>query len=99
MFGLSKKERTAEALKRGTTAIMNGAFFHINEAENYGLNEAASAWVYTKAQALQIYILVVVFNNTLGRKHSWATPYGHTSIADSRRNLIDLIMMRDTNNV
>ncbi|MCP4319550.1 MAG: hypothetical protein GY789_27090 [Hyphomicrobiales bacterium] len=73
MFGKSKKERTIEALQRGTKAALSGGFFHVQDAEEYGLDEPASAWLYTEALAHQIYVLIVIFNNTLVKKHSWAT--------------------------
>ncbi len=74
MFGLSKKEQATEALQRGTKAILIGGFFHVQHAEEYGLNEQASAWLYTEALAHQIYVLIVIFNNTLAKEYSWATP-------------------------
>ena len=73
MFGLSKKERAKEALQRGTKAVLIGGFFHVQHAEEYGLNEQASAWFYTEALAHQIYILIVIFHNTFGKKYGWAT--------------------------
>jgi hypothetical protein len=73
MFGLSKKERATEALQRGTKAILIGGFFHVQHAEQYGLNEQASAWLYTEALAHQVYILIVIFNNTLAKQYGWAT--------------------------
>lgn len=73
MFGLSKKERAIEALQRGTKAAMIGGFFHVQHTEEYGLNEQASAWLYTEALAHQIYVLIVIFNNTLAKEHAWAT--------------------------
>lgn len=73
MFGLSKKERATEALQRGTKAILIGGFFHVQHAEKYGLNEQASAWLYTEALAHQVYVLIVIFNNTLAKKYGWAT--------------------------
>jgi hypothetical protein len=72
MFGLSKKERAVEALQRGTKAVLIGGFFHVQDAEKYGLNKQASAWLYTEAIAHQIYALIVIFNNTLEKKHVWA---------------------------
>ena len=73
MFGLSKKERAAEALRRGTKAVLIGGFFHVEHTEEFGLNDEASAWLFTEAIAHQIYVLFVIFNNTLAKKYRWAT--------------------------
>ena len=73
MFGLSTKERqerAIEALQRGTKAILVGGFFHAENADEYGLNEEASAWLYTEALAHQVYDLIVIFNNTLANNHT-----------------------------
>lgn len=74
MFGLSKKRRVAEALRRGTKAILIGGFFHVEHAEEFHLSEEASAWLYTEAIAHQTYVLMVTFNNTLAKRYRWATP-------------------------
>lgn len=74
MFGLSMKERAKEALHRGTKAVLIGGFFHVQHAEEFGLNEQASAWLYTEALAHQIYVLIVISNNTLAKRYGWATP-------------------------
>lgn len=74
MFGLTLKERAEEALKRGTKAVLVGGFFHVNDAERFGLNEDATSYLYTEAQAHQIYALTVIFHQTLAKEKSWATP-------------------------
>ncbi len=74
MFGLSIKERAREALLRGTKAVLIGGFFHVQHAEEFGLNEQASAWLYTEALAHQIYVFTVISNNTLAKQYGWATP-------------------------
>lgn len=74
MFGLSLKDRAAEALKRGTKAALIGGFFHITDVAKFGLNENAAGYLYTEAQAHQIYILTVIFQHTLANEKSWATP-------------------------
>lgn len=72
MFNFSKKERAREAIYRGTKAALTGGFFHYSDAQKFGLNEQATAWLYTEALALQIYTLVTIFNNKLGGRHKWA---------------------------
>ncbi len=74
MFGLSKKEQASEKLQCGTKSILKSGFFSAQYAEDYGLNEQASAWLYTEALAHQIYVLIAIFNNTFGKKYEWATP-------------------------
>ena len=73
MFGLFLKDRAAEALKRGTKAVLIGGFFHVTDAAKFRLNEEASAYLYTEAEAHQIYILTCMFQSTLAKEKSWAT--------------------------
>jgi len=68
------KERAKEALHRGTKAVLIGGFFHVQHAGEFGLNEQASAWLYTEALAHQIDVLIVISNNTLAKRYRWATP-------------------------
>jgi hypothetical protein len=72
MFGLSKRERVAEALRRGTVAALTGGFFHHSQVEALGLNEAASSWIYTDALAHQIFALGVIYSNAPACREPWA---------------------------
>lgn len=74
MFGLSLRERTEEALRRGARAALTGAFFHHTEAEKFQLNQEASSYLYTEALAHQIYMLGLIFGQTCVGKEKWATP-------------------------
>jgi len=73
MFGLSFKEKTAEALKRGTNAALTGGFFHYSQAQEFGLNKEATAWLYTQALVHQIYMLGVLYKHSTMGKYKWAT--------------------------
>jgi hypothetical protein len=74
MFGLGLKERSAEALRRGTKAVVDGGFFEQSEVEKFGLNESASAFLYSEALAHQIYALGLIYGSSLVGKNRWATP-------------------------
>jgi antitoxin component of RelBE/YafQ-DinJ toxin-antitoxin module len=71
MFGLSQKEHAAEALRRGAKAAMTGAYFHQTEVAQFGLNDDASAYLYTEALIHQIQALGYISNKALSGK-SWA---------------------------
>lgn len=71
MFGLSQKERAAEALSRGAKAAMTGAYFHHTEAVKFGLNDNASAYLYTEALVHQIQALGFISSQALSG-NSWA---------------------------
>jgi hypothetical protein len=73
MFGLSKKERVGEALRRGTAAVLTGAFFHPAEIEALGLNNEAASWIYTESLAHQIFALGLIYSNSSFSSESWAT--------------------------
>lgn len=72
MFGLSQKEKAAEALRRGALAAMTGRYFHHSDAAQFGLNDDAAAFLYTDAIAHQVYALGFVARKALNGK-SWAT--------------------------
>ncbi len=72
MFGLGKKERAAEAIRRGVKAALTGAYFHNTEVEKFGLNKSASSWLYTEALAHQIYALGYICSTALAGRR-WAT--------------------------
>ena len=74
MFGLSLRERSAEALRRGARAALTGGFFHYTEAESFQLNIDASSYLYTEALAHQIYTLGLIYGQALVGKEKWATP-------------------------
>lgn len=74
MFGLTLRERAAEALRRGARAAMTGAYFHHSRIPEFKLNEEASAWLYTEALAHQIYALGSMYGRALVGKNEWATP-------------------------
>jgi hypothetical protein len=59
---------------RRVKAILIGGFFHVEHADEFGLNEEAAAWLYAESIAHQIYMLNAIFHNTLGKKYDWATP-------------------------
>jgi hypothetical protein len=71
MFGLGKKTRAAEAIRRGVRASLTGAYFHHSEIEKFGLNESASAWLYTEAIAHHVYALGYISSAAL-KKEKWA---------------------------
>jgi len=73
MFGLSFKEKTTEALQRGTKAALTGGFFHYTQAQRFGLNDEATSWLYTEALAHQIYMLGLLYKNSTLGKYKWAT--------------------------
>ena len=73
MFGLSKKERIVEALRRGVTAATIGGFFHVKDAESFGLNKEASSWIFTESIAHQVTALATIYSATLVGKEYWAT--------------------------
>jgi hypothetical protein len=73
MFGLGKKERAREALRRGTAAALAGAFFHPAEIEKLGLNEEASSWIYTESLAHQLFALGITYSNSPLANEPWAT--------------------------
>jgi hypothetical protein len=72
MFGFGQKKRTAEAIRRGVRASLTGAYFHHSEVNNFGLNEAGSAWLLTEAYAHQFYALGCIASNACGNE-KWAT--------------------------
>lgn len=72
MFGLGKKARAAEAIRRGVRASLTGAYFHHSEIEEFGLNKSASAWLYTEAIAHHIYVLGYISSTAL-KTEKWAT--------------------------
>jgi hypothetical protein len=53
---------------------MTGGFFHHTEAQRFGLNEEAEAYLYTEAMVHQIYALAVLYRLALLGKGKWATP-------------------------
>jgi len=73
MFGLSKRERTEEALRRGTAAALTGGFLHNTEVEKLGLNKAATVWIYTESQIHQIFALGIIYSNSAITSEPWAT--------------------------
>jgi hypothetical protein len=87
MFGLSFKEKTAEALHRGTKAALSGVIFHPTQAQKFGFNEEATFWLYSEALAHQIYMLCMLYKHTTPQhKYKWATP--HFSINNISKVLI-----------
>lgn len=74
MFGLTLRERVAEALRRGVRAAMTGAYFHHSRVVNLGLNDSAGAYLYSEALAHQIYALGLAYGRALVGKENWATP-------------------------
>ncbi len=73
MFGLSKRERVGEALRRGTAAALTGAFFHPTEVEALDLNTETSSWIYTESLAHQLFALGLIYSNSSFSNESWAT--------------------------
>ena len=74
MFGLSKKERTAEALRLGTLASTTGGFLHPTDIEKLGLNNDAASWLYSESIAHQINALRVACSTAPSGKEFWVTP-------------------------
>ena len=83
MFGFSKKEKAAEAVRRATLASLTGAYFHQSHIEQLRLNKAASSWLYTEALAHQFYTLGTVFSYALSSSENWATEEFFSSAAKS----------------
>lgn len=73
MFGLGKRERCAEALRRGTTAALIGGFLHHSQIEELGLNKEASAWIYTESIVHQLFALGIIYSNCSISDQPWAT--------------------------
>ena len=72
MFGLSLKERTAEAVRRASMAATIGGYLHHTEVDALGLNDAASACLWHFSVALQIDTLLFIFGKTKSGR-SWKT--------------------------
>ena len=72
MFGLGKKSRAAEAIRRGVRASLTGAYLHPSEIESFGLNKSASSWLYTEALAHHLYALGYISASAL-KTEKWAT--------------------------
>lgn len=72
MFGLSKRDRVGEALRRGATAALTGAFLHPSEIERLGLNNEASSWIYTESLAHQIFALGLIYSNSPFSTETWS---------------------------
>lgn len=73
MLGFSKRERVGEALGRGTAAVLTGAFLHLTEIEELGLNNEASSWIYTESVVHQLFALGLIYSNASFSNESWAT--------------------------
>jgi hypothetical protein len=73
MFGLSKRERTAEAPRRGTVAALIGGFLHPSQVEGLGLNKEATAWIYTDSLVHQLLALNLAYSNSSISNEPWAT--------------------------
>jgi len=73
LFGY-KQSKVEEGLRRSTRAVLIGGLFHPEHVEQYGLNEEASAMLYTEMIAHLIYCIGIVFNNKIAGKKSWANP-------------------------
>ena len=71
MFGLSQNEHATKALRSGAKAAMIGGYFHHTEAAQFGLNDDASAYLYTKAMVHQIHALAFISGKALSGK-AWA---------------------------
>ena len=73
MFGLSVKDKVREAIIKATNVILVGSFFHHSTAKQSGLNDSATAYLYSEAQVHQMAVLIMVFMGTVGKRNSWAT--------------------------
>jgi len=73
LFGY-KQSKVEEGLRRSTRAVLIGGLFHPEHVEQFGLNEEASAMLYTEMLAHLIYCIGIVFKNKIAGKKSWATP-------------------------
>lgn len=73
MFGLGKRERAAEALRRGTAAALTGGFLHHSQIETLGLSKEASAWIYMESIVHQLFALGVIYSNCSISDQPWAT--------------------------
>jgi len=73
LFGY-KQSKVEEGLMRSTRSVLIGGLFHSDHVEKYGLNEEASAVLYTEMQSHLVYCIGIVFNNKIAGKKSWATP-------------------------
>ena len=73
MFGLSKKDRVAEALRRGTAGALTGGFLHPDQIQGFGLNREASSYIYSEALTHQIFALGLIYSNSQFSNEPWAT--------------------------
>ena len=73
MFGFGKRERTAEALRRGAAAALTGGFLHNSQIEALGLNKEATAWIYTESIVHQLFSLGILYSNCAISNQAWAT--------------------------
>jgi hypothetical protein len=83
MFGIGKKERAAEAVRRGVLASLTGAYLHHSEIERLGLNKSASSWLYTESLAHHVYALGTIFSHALSSAERWATQEFFVTAAES----------------
>ena len=72
MIELTMQERATEAVRQGVLASLTGAYFHVSEADKFGLNNEATTWLYSEALAHQIYMLSMIANQTVSSA-PWAT--------------------------
>lgn len=72
MFGLSKRERVAEGLRRAAIAAMDGVRFTVDDIARFGLSDEASAYLFTDAIAHRLFMLSVVLSDQF-KGESWNT--------------------------
>ncbi|WP_250520397.1 hypothetical protein [Caballeronia sp. NCTM1] len=73
MFG-SERRKAKDVTRRGTLAIMTGAYLHHSQVATYGLNDDASSWLYSESVVHLISVLGMLFKASFMRKYAWATP-------------------------
>lgn len=71
MFKFGLKRRASEAIRRAVRASLTTAYLHPGRINELKLNEDASAWLLTESYAHHLYMLGIIFSNSVQEK--WAT--------------------------
>jgi len=73
MFGLTKKRRYKEFLRRAVKAVMQGGYLPPSDVQRLGLNEQAKTELASRADAIHLYLLNAIFVSLVGQQYKWAT--------------------------
>lgn len=72
MFG-SRRRKVSDAITRSFKAIFTGGFYHLERAQEHGLNDKAEAWLYSEAVVHLAYVVSAFYGNIFRRRFRWAT--------------------------